>query len=63
MPKDKGGFASLTLEERRAIARKGGNAPHKSRKGFHTMTHEQRVAAGRKGGKSTKKKGVYTVSN
>lgn len=43
------GFAALTLEERRAVAGRGGKAAHAAGKA-HTWTSEEARAAGRKGG-------------
>lgn len=43
------GFASMTLEQRRAIARKGGAASH-ALGVAHRWTPEEARAAGRKGG-------------
>jgi len=50
----KRGFASMTKEKRREIARKGGVASHE--KGTaHEFTQEEAKIAGRKGGLSKKK--------
>lgn len=50
----KRGFASMSKEKRREIARKGGVASHE--KGTaHEFTQEEAKAAGRKGGLSKKK--------
>lgn len=48
------GFASMTPEQQRQIASKGGQAAHK--KGVaHEWTSEEARAAGRKGGQASKK--------
>lgn len=53
------GFASMTPEQQRQIASKGGQAAHK--KGVaHEWTSEEARAAGRKGGQASKK-GSRTV--
>lgn len=61
--KKKRGFAALSVEQRKEIARKGGKACHALGKG-HLWTKEQAQIAGRKGGQVTKsrKGGNPTVS-
>ena len=49
MPKAKIGFASMSQEQRRAIAGLGGKAAHAQGKA-HVWTREEAQAAGRKGG-------------
>lgn len=49
-PKSRRGFASLSPEERREVARKGGIAAHKMGTA-HEFTSEEARDAGRKGGK------------
>lgn len=51
----RGGFASMTPEMRREIARKGGVAAHASGKAHH-FTHEKAVEAGRKGAEALRAK-------
>lgn len=52
------GFASLTLERRKEIARSGGRAS--SAKGVaHKFTHDEAVAAGKK----SKRKSYGTITN
>ena len=65
--KRKGGFASLTPEQRKEIARKGGIAAHKKGKG-HQWTKEEAAAAGKLGGiaaaaKRTKPENVDDSNN
>ena len=55
--KSRRGFAAMSLEQRRAIASKGGKAAQAKGTG-HRYTHEEAVAAGRKGGKATQAKGT-----
>jgi general stress protein YciG len=51
------GFAALTLEQRRAIASKGGRAAQ--RKGTaHKWTPYEAAEAGRKGGQAAQKRGT-----
>lgn len=50
-PKQKRGFAMMTLEEKRRIARLGGIAAHKSGNA-HEWTREEAQLAGKKGGES-----------
>lgn len=47
------GFAALSPEQRRAIARKGGRAVHALGRA-HEWTHEEAKAAGRIGGRTAK---------
>ena len=49
MSKQNSGFASMSLEQRRAIARLGGQAAHKKGTAHEWSTEEARLA-GRKGG-------------
>ncbi len=49
MPKSKRGFASMSQEQRRAIAGLGGKAAHEQGRA-HTWTREEAQSAGRKGG-------------
>ena len=49
MPNSTKGFASMSLEKRRAIAGLGGKAAHAQGKA-HVWTREEAQAAGRKGG-------------
>lgn len=49
MPKSKRGFASMSQEQRRAIASLGGKAAHAMGRA-HTYTREEAIIAGRKGG-------------
>ena len=49
----KRGFAALTIDQRRAIASKGGKACHEQGKG-HRWTQEQARVAGKKGGQVTR---------
>jgi len=53
MPSKKG-FASMDLEKRREIARKGGRAAHATGTA-HEFTSEEARAAGRKGGEAVSK--------
>lgn len=46
------GFAALSSEERKEIARRGGNAVQKKGTG-HTFTNDEARIAGKKGGAST----------
>jgi general stress protein YciG len=56
------GFASMTPEQQRQIASKGGQAAHK--KGVaHEWTSEEARAAGRKGGQASKKGSRTTDTN
>lgn len=48
-PKGRQGFASMSAEEHREIASKGGKAAHKMGRA-HEWTAEEARAAGRKGG-------------
>jgi len=57
MPKAKIGFASMSQEQRRAIAGLGGKAAHAKGKA-HTWTREEAQAAGRKGGLKRKYTGI-----
>lgn len=50
MAKERRGFAAMSEEERREIARKGGKASH-ARGQAHEFTPEEAREAGRKGGK------------
>lgn len=54
-PKTKRGFASMTPEQRKAIASKGGKAAHEQGTA-HRWTREQAIEAGRKGGKACMEK-------
>jgi general stress protein YciG len=49
------GFAGMSPEKRRAVARLGGKAAHKAGTA-HTWTTEEAIKAGRKGGTATGKK-------
>ncbi|HEX3642853.1 MAG TPA: KGG domain-containing protein [Ktedonobacteraceae bacterium] len=51
-PKSNRGFASMSKEQRRIIASKGGKAAH-ALKRAHQWTHDEAVAAGKKGGGRT----------
>jgi len=55
MPKSKRGFALMSLEQRRAIARLGGRAGH-TQGTAHEWTKEEASRAGRIGGGRKKKK-------
>jgi general stress protein YciG len=60
MPKKTGkprGFAAMSVEKRREIARKGGRSAQAKGTG-HKINHEEAVAAGRKGGKSATQRGT-----
>ena len=46
------GFARMSTDEVRALARKGGMNAHKVGRA-HVFTHDEAVAAGRKGGLAT----------
>ncbi len=50
-PKSKRGFASISPERRREIARQGGKAAH-AKGTAHRFTPEEAREAGRKGGKA-----------
>ena len=60
--KSRRGFASMSLEKRRAIASMGGKAGHALGRA-HQFTHEEAVAAGRKGGKAAHAKGTLFDMN
>jgi len=51
------GFAAISSERHREIARQGGKAAHAQGKA-HEFSHEEAVAAGRKGGKTAHEQGV-----
>jgi general stress protein YciG len=51
------GFASMSVEKRRAIASKGGKAAH-AHGGAHEFTPEEARLAGRKGGVAAHARGV-----
>jgi len=53
-PRSPRGFAKLSADERRELAKKGGNAAHVNRTG-HRWTSAEASAAGRKGGKIKKR--------
>lgn len=59
MSKDKRGFASMTLEQRRAIASKGGKSVPSNKRSF-SQNPQLAAEAGRKGGQgsSSRKKAV-----
>lgn len=54
-PKGKRGFASMSPERQRAIARKGGQSVADENRSF-SRDHDLAAAAGRKGGKAVKPK-------
>jgi uncharacterized protein len=49
-PKGKRGFASMSIEKRRAIAAKGGKAVPAEKRSF-SLNHDLAAAAGHKGGR------------
>jgi hypothetical protein len=53
--KSKRGFASLSLERRREIASKGGQAAHAQGKA-HKFTSEEAQAAGQRGGQISRRR-------
>lgn len=55
--KKKRGFASLTPEQRKEIASKGGKAAH-AKGTAHKFNHDEAVAAGSKGGIEVHRKGT-----
>ncbi len=57
MPRGKQGFASMSQEQRRAIAGLGGKAAHEKGRA-HTWTREEAQSAGRKGGLKRKFPGI-----
>jgi len=57
MSKSMQGFASMSQEQRRAIASLGGKAAHAQGKA-HTWTREEAQRAGRKGGLKRKSPGI-----
>jgi len=54
------GFAALTPQRRREIARRGGKAPRKSPTGFAAIPREERKRLGRLGGLKSKKRKKVT---
>jgi uncharacterized protein len=54
-PKSKKGFASLSVEQRREISKKGGIAAHAAGTA-HEFSREEAVRAGRLGGRATHSK-------
>ena len=53
MQKGKRGFASMSIEDRRKIASKGGRAAH-DQGTAHQWDREQAIEAGRKGGTASR---------
>jgi hypothetical protein len=57
MPRKPRGFAALSAERRREIARQGGRAAQ-AQGTAHQFSHEEAVAAGQKGGKAAWRRGT-----